>query len=59
MQWHGYVKVKGVIISHTGDEEHKNQKEIVLESDVPFPSAKLLGHYESFQGHKGELTEGD
>lgn len=59
VQWHGDVKVKGIIIGHTGDEEHENQKEIVLESDVPLSSPKLLGHHESLQGHESELAEGD
>lgn len=59
VQGHRDVEVEGVVVGHTGHEEHEHEQEIVLEADIPPLGAELLRHHESFQGHEQELAEGD
>lgn len=59
MQRHGDVEVERIIIGDAGDEEHEDEQDIVLETDISLLSAEFLSHYEAFEGDEGELGEGD
>lgn len=55
VQWHRYVKVKGVIVAHADCKEHQDQVEVVLQSDAGlFPTA-FVSNEKSLDCNEGEL----
>ena len=59
MEGHRDIKIERIIIGHTGHEEHQDQKEVVLEPDMPLFGAEFLRDHESLECHKGKLAERD
>lgn len=48
VQWHGDVKVKGVVITNADSEEHQDQEEVIPESDPGSLSSHFVCENEAF-----------
>lgn len=47
VQGHRDVKVKGIVVGHTGHEEHEHEQQVVLEADLPLLGTEFLSHYKA------------